>query len=99
MDEYELIECIDDGLNLFGPSLRYTVYWRMFVLHNAPREGILVNPALFVEALHDVFGAGAEQIEIAIVNEMKERFGLQDSTSNSLVEIIESMRKQIALIA
>ena len=98
MDEYELLECVDEGLDLFGPSLRYTIYWRMVVLHNAPREGILSNPAAFVKALRDVFGAGAEQIEIAIVDKMRERFHLQDSKSASLTEAIESARKHIALV-
>jgi hypothetical protein len=98
LDEYALIECIDEGLDLFGPSLRYTVYWRMIVLHNTPREGILANPAPFVEGLRDVFGAGAEQIEIAIVEKIKERFGMKDFKSENLVEIIENTRKQIALV-
>jgi hypothetical protein len=95
LGDYELVECIDDGLDLFGPSLRYTIYWRMIVLHDAPREGILSNPVAFVKALRDVFGAGAEQIEIAIVHKIRERFRLQDSKSESLIEVIESTRKQI----
>jgi hypothetical protein len=98
LDEYELIECIDEGLDLFGPSLRYTIYWRMVVLQNAPREGILANPTPFISALRDVFGAGGNQIETTIVNKIKEKFELKDSKSDSLVEIIAEARNRIALI-
>ena len=51
LDDYELMECIDEGLDLFGSNLRYVVYWRMTILNNLPRGGILTNPEAFLKAL------------------------------------------------
>ena len=50
LDDYELMECIDEGLNLFGPNIRYTVYWRMVILQDMPREGICQIPTLLSKA-------------------------------------------------
>jgi hypothetical protein len=90
------MECIDDGLNLFGPNIRYTVYWRMTILNNMPRDGILVNPEAFMKGIESIFGSGAKQIELAIVNKIKQKFNLQNLEAESLPEAVRYARKQIA---
>ena len=90
------MECIDDGLKLFGPSVRHTVYWRLVVLHEIPRGGILDNPDAFVECLRVMFGAAARSVEIEILGRIKERFNLQYLESESLPEVIRLARKEIA---
>ncbi len=96
MDDYEIMECIDEGLNLFGPNIKYTVYWRMTILNNLPREGILVNPEAFVKGLQSIFGPGAALIETEIVRRMREKFDMEDLKSENLPEAIRHVRKQIA---
>lgn len=97
-DDYEIMECIDDGLNTLGPSVKYTVYWRLTILHNVPRGGILVNPDAFVNVLRSIFGAGARRIESTIVNEIAERSGQQVSELESLPEVIRRTRREAELL-
>ena len=52
-------------------SLRYTVYWRLVILHDIPRGGILDNPDAFLKGLQEIYGAGARQVEDAIVSRIK----------------------------
>ena len=94
LDDYELMECIDEGLDLFGSNLRYLVYWRMTILNNLPRGGILANPGAFVKGLESIYGSAAKQIEVAIVNKIIERSGMQSLQSSSLPEAIHSVKKQ-----
>ncbi len=96
LDDYELIQCIDGALNKFGPGIKYTVYWRMVVLNQSPREGILGNPQAFVEALKSIFGKSAKQIEQAIADEIKSVVG--DNHADSLPELISQVRKEKLLV-
>ena len=98
MDDYELMECIDDGLDLFGSNLRYLVYWRMTILSNLPRGGILTNPEAFVKGLESIYGAAAKQIEVAIVNKIIERSGIETLQSTSLPEAIHCVKRQAQAI-
>ena len=93
------MECIDDGLNLFGPNIRYTVYWRMTILNNMPRDGILVNPEAFTKGIESIFGSGAKQIEAVIVEKIREKFAIENPEIASLPEAIRYARKQIADLA
>ena len=88
------MECIDEGLGIFGQNVRYTVYWRIAYLNNLPYSGILVNPEAFVEALQTIFGLAAIQIEHVIMQRIKERFELLDLECSSLPEVIRYARRQ-----
>jgi hypothetical protein len=96
LDDYELMQCIDSGLNKFGPGIKYTVYWRMVVLNQSPSQGIIANPEGFVAALKSIFGKSAKQIEQAIVDEIKCQVG--DNQSNSLPELVSQIRRERLLI-
>ena len=94
LSDYELMECIERGLNRFGPAVKYTVMWRMVVLGKAPKQGILVNPSAFREALKSIFGSSSNLIELAVVDEIKGRAGPDYSEINNLEELIVSIRKE-----
>ncbi len=96
LDDYELMQCIDSGLNKFGPGIKYTVYWRMVVLNQSPSEGIIANPEGFVTALKSIFGKSAEQIELAIADEIKALAG--ENHSNSLPQLINEVRRERMLV-
>jgi hypothetical protein len=96
LDDYELMQCIDSGLEKFGPGIKYTVYWRMVVLDQAPNEGIIANPQGFLEALKSIFGKSAKQIETAIADEIKSRVG--DDYSDSLPDLISQVRRDRVLL-
>lgn len=97
LDDFEIMECIDEGLNLFGSNIRYTIYWRMTILNNIPREGILVNPEAFVRGIESIFGAGASRIEAAIVDKIKRRFNIQTFETTRFSDLIHQIRMQIAV--
>jgi hypothetical protein len=96
LDDYELMQCIDAGLNKFGPGIKYTVYWRMVVLNQSPNEGIIANPEGFVTALKSIFGKSAKQIEQAITDEIKSLVG--EDHSDSLPELIDQVRRERLLV-
>lgn len=98
MDDYELMECIEEGLSIFGQSVCHTVYWRLAYLNNLPYDGILVNPEAFVEGLQSIFGSGARQIEGVIIGKIRERFGLIELQSDSLSYVIRYIRRQIIYV-
>ena len=93
LDDYELMQCIDSGLEKFGPGIKYTVYWRMVVLNQAPSEGIIANPEGFVSALKSIFGNSAKQIEQSINDEIISRVG-DDYAAGSFPELISQVRKE-----
>jgi hypothetical protein len=75
LDDFEIMECIDAGLNRFGPGIKYAVYWTSVVMNSSPTDGILTHPENFVAALQKIFGKSAAQIEIAICKEILNRAG------------------------
>jgi hypothetical protein len=97
LDDYEVMQCIDSALDKFGPGIKYTVYWRMVVLNQAPSEGIIANPEGFATALKSIFGNSAKQIEQAIIDEIKSRVG--NEYSNSLPTLISEVRREKLLVS
>lgn len=94
LNDYDLMECIEEGLNKFGPGIKYTVMWRMVVLGDSPKEGILANPQAFVAALHSIFGRSAEMLEREVVSRIKARADEDYATIEGLVELVQALRKQ-----
>jgi hypothetical protein len=100
LDDYELMRCIDAGLDKFGRGIKYTVYWRMVVLNESPSEGIISNPKGFVTALKSIFGNSAKQIEQAIIDEIKNTVGRDShlTDTESLPELINEVRRERLLV-
>jgi hypothetical protein len=100
LDDYELMQCIDTGMDKFGRGIKYTVYWRMVVLGESPSEGIISNPKGFVSALKSIFGNSAKQIEQAIIDEIRVRIGekASEGQSESLPELINLVRRERLLV-
>lgn len=98
LDDYELMQCVDTGLDRFGRGIKYTVYWRMVVLNESPSEGIISNPKGFVNALKSIFGNGAKQIEQAIIDEINTLVGEEDNQIDSLPELLSQVRRERLLV-
>ena len=94
VDDYEIIECIDDGLDGFGQSIKFTIYWRLTILHSVPHSGILANPEAFMQEIRSVFGEGAKEIENGIVRKIVERAGLESLETLGLPEVIRLARRE-----
>ena len=98
LDNYELMECIEKGLDRFGSSIKYSVMWRMVVLKEAPKEGITVKPEAFRAALQSIFGQSSSRIEAAIVEEITTRTGEDYPGVADFVELVNAVRKQSVLV-
>lgn len=94
LDDYELMDCIERGLNRFGPGIKYAVMWRMIVLKESPKEGIPARPEAFRAALRSIFGQGSNRIEDAIMEEIKARCGDGYSNICDLVDLLNTVRRQ-----
>jgi triphosphoribosyl-dephospho-CoA synthetase len=98
LGDYELMECIERGLNRFGASVKYAIMWRMVVMGEAPKEGILVKPEAFSAALQSIFGVSGMLVERAVLDEVKvcvdaEKYG----GFEKLTDLINAVRRQNVL--
>lgn len=94
LSDYEMMECIEEGLNKFGSSIKYAVMWRMVVLGDSPREGILAKPEAFVSALHSIFGNSAKSIEQEVITQIKSRADPEYYDIEGLAELVRALRRQ-----
>jgi hypothetical protein len=94
LNDYDLMECIEEGLDKFGPGIKYSVMWRMVVQGDSPKEGILVNPKAFLSALRSIFGHSAKVIEVEILGRIKARAKPEYSAVEDLSELIIALRHQ-----
>ena len=97
LNDYDLMECIEKGLSKFGPGIKYTIMWRMVVLGDSPKEGILVKPQAFVSALESAFGHSAKIIEQEVVDQIKARADPEYSEIEGITELVTALRKQSVL--
>lgn len=97
LDDYELMDCVEKGLNRFGPGVKYAVMWRMVVLKEAPKEGIPAKPEAFHAALQSIFGQGSTRIEDAIIEEIRSRTGDHFLEINNLVDLLRCVRRESLL--
>jgi hypothetical protein len=101
LDDFEIMECIDAGLNRFGPGIKYAVYWTSVVMNNSRTDGILTHPENFVAALQKIFGKSSSQIEAAICREIQMRAGpmVNGQTLPALIAQIRAQRMHVYSLA
>jgi hypothetical protein len=82
METYDLIKCVDRALDGYGSSAKQAVYLTLSLKKSSPfEEVVLHDPALLVQALHDVFDDSSEIVKRSIIAEIKEVFGLKKPCS------------------
>jgi hypothetical protein len=103
MEMYDLLQCLDRGLDAFGTNMKQAVYWSLMSKEGISSDRILSNPEAFVRALKEIFGNGYPLAERSIVKEMKKTFELNmppgsynileafDNVSKDITEVSESM--------
>jgi len=94
LNDYDMMDSIEEGLNKFRPGIKYTLTWRMVVQVASPKEGILANPQAFVTALRSIFGRSAQMIEQEILEQIKNKADNQYSELSSFTELVNALRKQ-----
>ena len=99
MEEYDLLECIDKGLEPFGSNVKQSIYWKMSILHNFSRNEIIENPELLSGVIKETLGDSSEAVEESIIVEIREKFGIPEEESQSVVDAIRNAKEQIISIS
>ncbi|MDG6994302.1 MAG: hypothetical protein JRN52_00145 [Nitrososphaerota archaeon] len=85
----EIIQCVDRGLSVYGPSVKQTVYWQMMVDYNLRLNDVPVNVQAFSKCLESILRAGAIMAERAIAKELIASFDLKWIGEKRIVPIVE----------
>jgi len=99
LEEYDLLECIDKGLEPFGSSVKQTTYWNVTILHGSQRDGLIADPSVFAKVLEEIFGASAVGIEKSIIREIRKVFKLSVEDRETLTSAIVSARDQVVPVS
>src|SRR5271169_1037000 len=95
LEMYDLLQCVDRGLDNFGTNMKQAVYWSLMSKEAISSDKILSNPEAFVRALKEIFGNGFPLAERSIVKEMKRTFELNMSSSSyNILEAFETVRNE-----
>jgi hypothetical protein len=95
-DEEEILKQIDEGLDIFGKSVKNVIYYRLKTLNGLDRKDIVRKPELFTECLRSFFGERSFSVEAAIVGAILANFSLPDvNLSDSVTRAISGARKQV----
>lgn len=97
MDEYELVNCIDRALSVFGENIKHRIYWQLTqgMAQYSQSRGILKDPEIFVKVLKDTFGMGMWAIERQIIREITSSFKLEALEEDDLVSMMNKAHKKI----
>jgi len=98
MEEYDLLQCIDRGMEPFGSNIKQSIYWKMSILHNYSKEEVIENPILLVNVIRETLGDSSIALEKSIVKEIRLSFDLTRDDSKDLVETIENAKRQIITV-
>ncbi len=99
MEIYDLLQCVDRGLDSFGSNMRQAVYWRLMSDEALPSDKILENPEAFVRVLKAIFGSGYPLAERSIVREIKKTFHLNLPPQCNISDTFELASKEITLVS
>jgi hypothetical protein len=98
MEVYDLLQCVDRGLDAFGSNMKQATYWTLMSKEAISSDKILTNPEAFVRALKEIFGSGYALAQRAIVKEIKKTFDLPTS-SYDIIEAFDIASKTITVVS
>ncbi len=100
MDEYEIVNCIDRALTVFGENVKHQIYWQVTqdMSQLGHTKGILKDPEIFVAALKETFGVGMWAIERQIVREIRTSFELEPEEGDNLTSVMGKARKKLVAL-
>jgi hypothetical protein len=73
--EKRLLEAVDEALSSLGESSKQAIYFHLNRNFNIEREEIPYKIADFIGALEEVFGVGANFLEVLIMRRLHETVG------------------------
>ncbi|MDA4112327.1 MAG: hypothetical protein OK439_07280 [Thaumarchaeota archaeon] len=95
MEEYDLLECVDKGLDPFGTNVKQSIYWKMSILHNYSRNEIIENPQLLQSVIRETLSDSAISVEESITRQIRLKFDLSTESASDLSEAISNAKKRI----
>lgn len=96
MQEQDILQCIETGLDVSGLTVKNEIFWRMAILHNSDRSQITSDPQILNQVIKETFGKRADEIESSIVAEIGKKFNFAVNSQLSLVDAIKNAKRQIA---
>lgn len=85
-----VLRCVDKGLSRLGGTVKHVIYRYIENEYGLKREEIPERPEEFLKGLEKMYGPGARVIELNILKEFGEEFGV---SCESLVEAVKSVEK------
>lgn len=76
-----LLEAIDEGLSSLGQSSRQAIYFHLEKSFNIKKQEIPLRIEGFTDAIEQLFGSGADYLEILIVKRLHEKIGKPGANS------------------
>lgn len=70
-----LLEAVDDGLSSLGESSKQTIYYHLEKSFNLRREDIPTRINAFTQAIENIFGVGANFVEVLIMKKLYDKIG------------------------
>ncbi len=95
MEEYDLLQCIDKGLEPFGSNVKQSIFWKMCILHNYSRVEVLDNPELLVNVIRETLGDSSAAVEESVANEITRKFDLSLKDQVTMVQAISEAKRQL----
>jgi hypothetical protein len=95
MEEYDLLQCIEKGLEPFGSHVKQSIYWKMSILHNYSRSEVIDNPDLFVSVIRETLSDSSPAVEESIVTEIRNKFDLPMKEPLTMADAIRDAKRQL----
>jgi len=98
--EEVLMEAIDESFSSLGEKVKYAVYFHLENNYNIRKSTIPYRIGEFTEAIEDIFGLGAQLVEIRIMKTLYTRLrfnhlDLQNSDSLDFKSYLYAVQKKI----
>ena len=92
-----MLEAIDEGFLALGESVRQVIYWRLENRFSLSRGEIPNRLKEFIEALNNMFGAGAEILLKIIIKRLYTKLNLnfKDVENWNFIDYVENAKKLI----
>jgi hypothetical protein len=92
----KVLQCVDTGLDAFGPTVKDVIYFRLKVLYGLERSDIVKKPDVLTECMRNFFGERSFHVEQSIVGSIMGGFHLTEvNLSDSMTRAIVEARKQL----
>lgn len=95
MEEYDLLQCIEKGLEPFGSHVKQSIFWKMSILHNYSRNEVSENPGLLTSVIKETLNDSSAAVEDSIAAEIRKKFNLPYKEAQNMGDAIKLAKRQI----